>query len=86
MATLQEQMQTKLCSIDLPHESIKCFGRYVHVVCKGQETAEKWVSVIDRIYVDVKMVPHTWHAKENKGTNLQPSLISGWLIGGRISD
>jgi hypothetical protein len=82
---LLTEMQAKLDALPLGKESIKVFGAIrcnVHVVCGSRATAAKWVAVLNTMFKDAKVYcgPHTWDAKENKGTCLLPTKREGFLV------
>lgn len=82
---LKADMAAKLRQLGLPFEKLTVFGRIycnVHVVCVSRTTAQKWTQVLGTVFPGAKVgcIPHNWRASENKGTNLRPTLRSGFLV------
>ena len=78
-------MEAKLKEVGVPFETVKVFGAIrvnVHVTCVSSSTANKWVSVLTKVFGKAPTVSKTsWYAKENKGTCLLPTMRNGYLIG-----
>ena len=83
-AQILAAMQKRLETAGLGFESLKVFGAIrinVHVVCVSRETAEKWGRLLAQaLHAKPTIVPTTWDAAENKGTNLRPTKRAGYLI------
>jgi hypothetical protein len=82
---INADMQAKLTSSGIPHESVKVFGvirQNVHVTCLGRDTADKWAQLLASVFrgAKVSVLSHTWNAVENKGTQMLPTKRSGWLV------
>ena len=82
---LLTEIQAKLDALPLGKESIKVFGATrcnMHVVCVSRATANKWVTILNTIFKSARVYcgPHTWNAKENKGTCLLPTKRVGYLV------
>ncbi len=85
MTEIKQAIKSKMEQAGIPHESIAVFGAIrlnVHVKCVGFDSANKWAQIISSALkgADVKVVKTTFEAKENKGTNLRPTMKSGYLI------
>lgn len=82
---LNAAMQSKLAALGVPFETLVVFGRIrqnVHVKCVSHDTASKWASVLSQVFKGAKVttVGTVWEAAENKGTNLRPTMRSGFLV------
>lgn len=82
----KQLMRDKLAQLGIAHEEITVFGAErlnVHIVCVAHDTARRWLTVLNRIFPNGKIacVKHSWPAKQNKGTNLCPTIRDGYLIG-----
>ena len=83
--TSPAQMEAKFKSLGIPYHDLRVFGTIrcnVHIRCIGRETADKWAHVLNTVFPGVKisLVSTMWPAKENKGTCLLPTQISGFLV------
>ncbi|MFJ3465894.1 hypothetical protein [Achromobacter spanius] len=78
-------MRERFEGLGLPYHELKVFGVIrcnVHVVALGQETAEKWRSVLGRVFpgASVSVRETQWRAVQNKETCLLPTMREGYLI------
>lgn len=82
---LNDAMEAKLKGAGLAFETIKVFGvirQNVHIKCVSRDTANKWAMLLAQVFKGEKVttVATSWEAKENKGTNLKPTLRNGFLV------
>lgn len=78
------RMETLLKALEIPYKSMNILGAVncnIHIECIGQDTAEKWNSVLHKFCSRVKVVERFVHNKENKGTVLLPTVHKVFLIG-----
>lgn len=84
-AAMLAAMRQKFEGLGLPYHELKVFGAIrcnVHVVTLSSATAEKWRTVLRKVFphAAVAVVPTRWHAVKNVGTNLRPTMRDGYLV------
>jgi len=76
---LRDKMKSKLEQVGLPYKSIDVLGDRIIITCLGQDTLDKWISVIHPSIARFKgKVESIDYAKKNQNTMLLPSTIKVW--------
>lgn len=83
--TPQQKMKAKLESLGLPYKQIDVYGSQIMVTALGEETANKWHSILSKFTTSKRPVRSIAYNKVNTNTVLLPDVHTVWLIGGRIN-
>lgn len=77
--TPQQQIKAKLESLGIPFKAVDVYGRQIVVTCFSRDASEKFARVIAQ-FAKVRRAgfESVEHAKVNKGTNLNPSVVKVW--------
>lgn len=79
--TPQQAMKARLEELKIPYKSLDVYGSQIMVTCWSENAAKRWHSVLHKLSPEsLRMGPGTDYAKENKGTNLNPTTIKVYRV------
>ncbi len=85
MKSAQSVLKAHLERSGIAYKSVEVYGRQVVVTAFSADASAKWHQLLNHICAKVRVVETVESARENMGTNLKPTMVKAWLIGGMIA-